>query len=408
LDRATRAALTRLGGDWVHGLLVGCTVAEPLHDEAEVALAEAEALGAGQEAWEAWRAGADEATRQFSNPPRKSPARTWGANPRDWMRTYGLPNDHVLELWDQLRANPWSKPAARDRAQSAPESLVTVDNYKTIKGEAYGYRTIGLNLYPSTGSVEWGGRNVCPMAGSCKRYCLSTTGRNAAQPNQVTRLYRTIWYLHDRAHFLRVLASQIASQIRTARSSSLRPVLRLNLLSDLPRLGYWARNTFRGRTIYRVYDYTKLWTWRGRYHSQSRYYLTFSLDSHNGALALEALDRGFNVAVPYAQRSRVKEPLPATWAGWPVLDGDETDLRFLDPPAGRGPGAACGCWQGNGTGLVPKGLGRRKGSHTPSPHIVGLRAKVKALRTIGEGQQAGFFALPVSNPARRRGNPCRR
>ena len=30
-----------------------------------------------------------------------------------------------------------------------------------------------------------------------------------------------------------------------------------------------------------------------------------------------------------------KEAKPDTWGGYPVVDGDETDLRFLDPKGGH-------------------------------------------------------------------------
>jgi hypothetical protein len=40
---------------------------------------------------------------------------------------------------------------------------------------------------------------------------------------------------------------------------------------------------------------------------------------------LAVLAAGGNVAVVFRS-----PPLPATWNGYPVVDGDQTDLRFLD------------------------------------------------------------------------------
>ncbi len=41
------------------------------------------------------------------------------------------------------------------------------------------------------------------------------------------------------------------------------------------------------------------------------------------------LQQGFNVTVVFAVKKG--EPLPKTWNGYRVIDGDIHDLRFLDP-----------------------------------------------------------------------------
>ncbi len=65
-------------------------------------------------------------------------------------------------------------------------------------------------------------------------------------------------------------------------------------------------------------------------------HLTFSRSEINEADCLEVLAAGGNVAVVFADR-------PATWNGYPVIDGDQHDLRHLDP-------------KGVVVGLSPKGL----------------------------------------------------
>ena len=67
------------------------------------------------------------------------------------------------------------------------------------------------------------------------------------------------------------------------------------------------------------------------------YDLTFSLSEVNLAAALGIVARGFNVAVVFGCER------PSTWHGHTVIDGDEHDLRHLDPK---------GCF----VGLTPKGL----------------------------------------------------
>ena len=44
---------------------------------------------------------------------------------------------------------------------------------------------------------------------------------------------------------------------------------------------------------------------------------------------MEALEHGISVAVVFGLKKGT--PLPTTWHGYPVVSGDETDLRFKDP-----------------------------------------------------------------------------
>jgi hypothetical protein len=74
------------------------------------------------------------------------------------------------------------------------------------------------------------------------------------------------------------------------------------------------------------YDYTKL----PKPHLRVRpnYAITFSHTGYNIADCLSALSNGVNVAVAFAIKKG--QPLPETWNGYPVVDGDTHDLRFLD------------------------------------------------------------------------------
>ena len=62
----------------------------------------------------------------------------------------------------------------------------------------------------------------------------------------------------------------------------------------------------------------------------ANYHLTFSRSEHNVQTCLTLLERGVNVAVVFAGDK------PATWCGFPVIDGDLHDLRQLDPRGPRG------------------------------------------------------------------------
>jgi hypothetical protein len=86
----------------------------------------------------------------------------------------------------------------------------------------------------------------------------------------------------------------------------------------------------------------------------ANYHLTFSRSETNEDKAVELLGQGNNVAVVFAER-------PATWHGFDVIDGDEHDLRHLDPQADLTP---LGFWStgrnGRVVGLSPKGRKAKK------------------------------------------------
>jgi hypothetical protein len=55
----------------------------------------------------------------------------------------------------------------------------------------------------------------------------------------------------------------------------------------------------------------------------SNYHLTFSRSEDNDKSAMGVLAQGYNVAMVFNK-------LPETYNGYRVVNGDETDLRFLD------------------------------------------------------------------------------
>jgi hypothetical protein len=80
------------------------------------------------------------------------------------------------------------------------------------------------------------------------------------------------------------------------------------------------------------YDYTKVpKPWERTRHAPN-YALTFSRSESNEVACADALRNGVNVAVVFSTRKG--QPLPATWQGVKVVDGDIDDLRFLDEKGG--------------------------------------------------------------------------
>jgi hypothetical protein len=229
-------------------------------------------------------------------------------------------------------------------------SLLTVSNPKTAKGESLGWLTGILHLAPARlASTDERPVNVCPMATEgCAAACLNTAGRGGIFPEiQRARIRKTRAFYNDRAGFVAELERDIAALVRRAEKLNLRPAVRLNGTSDIrfetiPAGGF--ENLMARFPDVQFYDYTKLPNRRG---IPANYHLTFSLaeGSRSWNHHLRAIAAGFNVAVvlrdPLAPNRRALE-FPPTWNGRPLVSGDASDLRFLDPSAPDGLGLYVG------------------------------------------------------------------
>lgn len=204
------------------------------------------------------------------------------------------------------------------------KSLLSVDtNAKTVKGQRKGYLT-GI-LYLAPGKLS-GLINVCPNASiACDNLCLYYAGRGAFNSVQKARTAKTIFYVKDRETFLATLKDNVAAVIRKAKAKKMTPVIRLNGTSDIGWERYTVIQAFKKT---RFYDYTKSFARMMAFLDgklPSNYSLTFSRSETNESQCLEILNRGGNVAVVF------RKALPTHWKGYPVINGDENDLRFLDP-----------------------------------------------------------------------------
>lgn len=204
----------------------------------------------------------------------------------------------------------------------SPYPLLTSSNAKTVKGEPQGYLTYVCFLAPST-TIP--GHNLCPRASAgCSRSCIFTAGMGQFTYVQEARIRRTLEYLNNRGRFLLRLQYEIHQARQEAARRNLRLALRLNATSDQPEL---ARRMARLNPDLIFYDYTKIP--RPHLRTLPNYHLTFSRSEDNWDDCLKALAHGINVAVVF-NRTR-HQPLPAEWEGYRVVDGDLSDLRFLDP-----------------------------------------------------------------------------
>ena len=164
--------------------------------------------------------------------------------------------------------------------------------------------------------------NTCLFASKeCIAGCLKSSGR---MPMGVkARIWKTQLLHSNRAQFLEFLRYDIGRLIRRARKLGLTPAVRLNGTSDLPWLSLQMSAEFPDVTFY---DYTKIP--KPYLRTRANYAITFSYSGHNFAETMSALAHGVNVAVVFDARRGT--PLPESWHGYRVVDGDLHDLRFLD------------------------------------------------------------------------------
>lgn len=206
------------------------------------------------------------------------------------------------------------------------KKLLTISgNPKLVKGEKKGYLTAGLHLAPAKVS----GYEVCPGSSpGCRAACLNTAGRGRMHKAQAARIRKTKQFFEQYEDFMLQLEKELVAFEKRCQRKKMKPVVRLNVLSDI----LWEKKSFIGADgkkyknmmerfpNIQFMDYTKI---AGRKNLPENYHLTFSLSENNDSRAKKAIKNGMNVAVVF------REPPKKFWK-LPVIDGDETDLRFLD------------------------------------------------------------------------------
>jgi hypothetical protein len=157
----------------------------------------------------------------------------------------------------------------------------------------------------------------------CAAACLNTAGRGRFTATQEARIRKTKWFFEDRETFMAQLVKDITAAIRKAVREGFVPVFRLNGTSDIrwetvPVGGF--RNIMEMFPTVMFYDYTKL---QNRRDLPFNYHLTFSRSEENYAAVDMMMSQGYNAAIVF-------DNLPEIYNGYKVIDGTETDLRFLD------------------------------------------------------------------------------
>ena len=216
--------------------------------------------------------------------------------------------------------------------------LLSVGNPKTLKGMKQGYNTYIMHLAPASLS----GHNTCPKAtAGCMAACLNTAGRGGmfkkgenTNTIQKARIRKTQLFYSNRDEFMSLLVKDINLAIKQSARMGLTPVIRLNGTSDISWEKYPVKmgnvtysNIFAAFGFITFHDYSKV---LGRKVNHiSNYSLTFSAADGNDNDVREAIKQGYNIAVVFGIKKTL--PMPEFYNGLPVYNGDESDLRFLDP-----------------------------------------------------------------------------
>jgi hypothetical protein len=243
--------------------------------------------------------------------------------------------DSPLKVLGSGEGNSLTEATARaDEPIKAQKNLLSVSaDAKTVKGEKKGYMTGILYLAPDTTS---GIANTCPFATEgCRAGCLFTAGRAGMFPKiNEARIGKTKQFKFDREQFMTNLGKNVKFLVGRAQREGFTPAVRLNGTSDLP----WENvKMTSGKSIFQefpdvqFYDYTKNPNRMDAYlkgDMPKNYHLTFSRSETNDVATQNILKAGGNAAVVFDVKKG--KALPEQWNGFQVIDGDESDVHFID------------------------------------------------------------------------------
>lgn len=213
------------------------------------------------------------------------------------------------------------------RSENLPyRPILGESSAKTIKGEKIGYLTAICYLVPDT--------KLCPFAvmAGCFDGCLKSAGRGAFNSVQRARAAKTAFFYDNQRAFMLSLAADIWSHVNRAVKLGLIPLVRPNGTSDIA----FENILIDGKTIFQMfpnvqfYDYTKHPSRKLQGKTAGNYDLTYSFSALTPKpISIKGLINRDN------QRAAVvfmkKADIPSSFRGWDVVDGDDTDVRHIEP-----------------------------------------------------------------------------
>lgn len=198
-----------------------------------------------------------------------------------------------------------------------------------------GTMTYCLYLAPANMS----GYNVCPNSQYCREFCLNGSGQNkcdelarGVEGSKInrSRIKKTKMFYEDRETFMRLLIHELNKYQRRANKLGMEFSVRLNGTSDLSPILFKDPET--GKNLLELfpnvqfYDYTKVYNRIKLMEQYANYDLTLSYNGYNWDECEKFLNAGGKVAVVF-----FSDKLPKSFHGFPIVDGNTYDMRYLDP-----------------------------------------------------------------------------
>ncbi len=214
-----------------------------------------------------------------------------------------LPADEARAAWRRISGGSYLSPPSA--------------NSKLAKGQAKGWQTVSLSLAPA----DMSDFHVCPSCtDECRRACIGHTAGNARYPAVVdARIARTNFLFRHPEAAMGIIAYEL-ERMATAKRMAVRWNTFSDIVHEAHNPGMLQYATDLG---YRNYDYTKIAARLLR--PFPNYDLTFSYSGYNWSDCKSILDSGGRVSMVFAGW------FPKKFMGYPVVNGDAHDLRFLDP-----------------------------------------------------------------------------
>jgi hypothetical protein len=163
---------------------------------------------------------------------------------------------------------------------------------------------------------------ICPsrhLAG-CAEPCLVSAGMGAFCNVEAGRQAKTDFFHRDRDGFLDQLRKELTNFEKLCAKTGVKPVVRLNTISDIQWEKFGIPQAFPNITFY---DYTKLAKRLGNTPSNYRLMFSYSGKAEYQKQVLKALTTAAPISVVF------NGPMPETFLGREVIDGDVSDLENL-------------------------------------------------------------------------------
>jgi hypothetical protein len=173
---------------------------------------------------------------------------------------------------------------------------------------------------------------MAKLAG-CFEGCLKSAGRGAFNSVKLARQSKTDFFYQNQLAFLLSLCADTWTLQNKAKRLNLTPLVRPNGTSDIP---YENLIVIDGKTIFQLfpdvqwYDYTKHPSRNLDGKTCGNYDLTYSFSAITPKpISLKGLTNPNNsrVAVVFQKQTDI----PKTFRSWEVVDGDNTDVRHIEP-----------------------------------------------------------------------------